>query len=80
MAIKRKVGLCFPLLLAACTDPMTATDGILSVAGRAQTHNAGVHVINSNPVYGAANPGGSGQRVALIIQSYNTGKNSGKDE
>ncbi len=80
MAIKWKFAFFLPLVLAACTDPMSATDGISPVAGLAQTHNAGVHIINSNPVYGAANPGGSGQRAAVIIESYNTGKNSGNDD
>ena len=61
-----------PLLLAACADPMTAPDGIMPVAGLAQIHNAGVHVVNPNAGYGSSNPGGSGRRAAVIIDRYNS--------
>ncbi len=60
-------------LLAAC-DPMGATDGIMPVAGLAQSHNAGVHIINPNAGHGGANPGGSGQRAATVIEGYNSGE------
>ena len=67
------------MLLTACMDPMSATDGIMPVAGLAQTHNAGVHVINPNAGYGGANPGGSGRRAAVVIDRYNSGEDGGED-
>ena len=60
-------------LLAAC-DPMGATDGVAPWAGRAQVNNAGVHIINPNGSGGGANPGGSGQRGAVVMERYNSGE------
>lgn len=74
MRANRGLLLGFPLVLAACADPMAATDGIMSVAGLAQDHNAAVHIINPHAGHGGANPGGSGRRAARVIDGYYTGE------
>ena len=74
MPPNRMLALTLPLLLSACSDPMTATDGIMPVAGLAQDHNAAIHIINPNAGHGGGNPGGSGQRAAVVIDRYNTGE------
>lgn len=74
MPVSRRLALGLPLLLAACADPMTATDGIWPTAGLAQKHNAAVHVVNPHAGHGGANPGGSGRRAARVIDGYYTGE------
>lgn len=73
MPASRKLALALPLVLAACADPMAATDGIWPTAGLAQNHNAAVHITNPYAGHGGANPGGSGRRAAVVIDRYNTG-------
>ena len=68
-------------LLAACDQMgMGAADGVVPWAGQAQVHNAGVHTINPNGIGGRANPGGSAQRGAVVIERYNSAEDPRGDQ
>lgn len=68
------------VLLGACDDPMSASDGISPVAGQALRANVRTQTIDPNAGHRATpNPGGDGQRAARVIERYRSG-GSGMDQ
>ena len=74
MSGNRLVALGCVLLVGACADPMSTSDGIWPTAGLAQRVNKRVHVVNPYAGTGPGpNPGGHGTRAVEVIERYQAG-------